>query len=284
MPIYISTSCLSFKKASDVIKKYQEEGIINIELGSDHIYEEGIEEYVKSLNFNFLIHNYFPAPKDRFIINLASSDKKIIDLSIGHAKRAIDLCKSIKSPIYGMHSGYRVDPNQLGEKFKKNKILPYKTAFDNFVKSLKEILDYAEKQNVKLAIEPNVLSEFNVINGKNELLLMCEYKEIESLFNEIKSENLGILLDLGHLKVTSNWLKFDKDEFVDKVAGKVFEIHIHDNDGKSDLHLDIKEESWPVNIIQKEKFKNIPICLESKITDMEGIKKSLSILNSKINI
>ncbi len=284
MNTYVSTSCLGLKKATDAIEKLSQAGINNIELGSSHIYQEGIEDYVASLDCNFLVHNYFPVPKEDFIINIASSNKKILDQSIAQAKRGIDLCVKIKSPIYSVHSGYLVDPEKLGEKFSAEGLVSYKTAFDIFVNSLKEILKYAEDKNIKVAIEPNVVAEFNLKNGKNELLLICEYHEIEDLFKLVNSKNLGILLDLGHLKVTSNWLKFNKDEFVDKVADKVFEIHIHDNDEKSDLHLDIKEDSWPVKIIQKEKFKNIPICLESKISDIEGIKKSLSILNNKINI
>lgn len=281
MPIYISTSCLGFgKKVSDVLKVFQEAGIKNIELGSSHVYEEGIEDYLNNLDANFIIHNFFPTPKKEFTMNLASKDEKILNLSREQAKRAIDLAEKIKAPLYSFHAGFRVDPeyNKLGQKFNTDKITPYNQAFDIFIDSVKEILDYAQNKNIKLAIEPNVLAEFNLINGKNELLLICEYWEIEKLFKRVNSDNLGILLDLGHLKVTSNCLNFDKDGFVDKVADKVFAIHIHDNDSKTDLHQNINEKSWALSVLKRKNFKKIPIILESHLPDIEEIKKTSNLL------
>jgi len=275
MSIYVSTRCLGpGKKVSDVLSIYQDNGIKNIELGSNHVYEEGVEDYLKQLDCNFIIHAFFPVPKESFSMNLASIDEKILKLSKEQAKKAIDLCAIIGAPLYSFHAGYRVDPTQLGNKFEQKGIVSYDKAFDIFVDSVKEILDYAEKKNVKLAIEPNVLNKFNIINSKNELLLMCEYWEIEELFKRINSDNLGILLDLGHLKVTSNWLNFDKDDFVEKVAEKVFEIHLHDNDSKFDSHLNVNKNSWAIDVLKRFNFKDIPITLEPNNLDIKEIKKT----------
>lgn len=277
MKTYVSTSCLGFgKKVSDVLKIYQDNGIKNIELGASHVYEEGIEDYIKKLDANFIIHSFFPPSKECFVMNLASIDKRILRLSLEQAKRMIDLSVKLKAPLCSFHSGFRVNPEQLGKKFKPKNIVSYDKAFDIFVESIKEILKYTEGKNVKIAVEPNVLNEFNIVNSKNELLLICEYWEIEELFKRINSDNLGILLDLGHLKVTSHWLNFDKDWFVEKVADKVFEVHLHDNDSKFDSHLNINENSWALDILKKHNFPIVT--LEPNKVSMSDIKKSYNLL------
>ena len=52
--------------------------------------------------------------------------------------------------------------------------------------------------------------------------------------------NLKLLIDLGHLAISANILKFDKYDFLKKVidnfSDKIFEVHISENDFKSDLH------------------------------------------------
>lgn len=290
MSIYVSTTCLGYKKVTDVLRKYKDEGIKNIELGSTHIYEKNIENYIENylsdLNCNFIIHNYFPPPQKEFVMNLASANKEILDLSIKQVKKAIDLCNKLGSPLYTLHAGFRINlrPKELGKKIEADEIIRYNVAFNIFVNSLKEILNYTTDKNVKVAIELNVPSGFNIVNGKNKFLLLCEYWEIENLFKKINSLNLGLLLDLGHLKVASHWLKFNKDWFVDKVANKVFEIHIHENNGRQDLHLNIDENSWCLDVINKKIFRNTPICLEAHNLTIRDIKKSYNLINNKLRV
>ena len=70
--LYVSTTFIKdnqkIKIALDILKSA---GIRNVELGSNHIYESNYN-YIKKYNFNFLVHNYFPIPKENFVINIAS--------------------------------------------------------------------------------------------------------------------------------------------------------------------------------------------------------------------
>ena len=49
----------------------------NIELSSNHSYENNYLKLLKGLNFSYLIHNYFPIPKKSFVVNIASKNKSI---------------------------------------------------------------------------------------------------------------------------------------------------------------------------------------------------------------
>lgn len=70
MSIYVSTSCLKNpRNVINVLKEYEKADIDNVELGSIHAHFDVRD--LKKFNFNFLIHNYFPPPKNAFNFNLA---------------------------------------------------------------------------------------------------------------------------------------------------------------------------------------------------------------------
>ena len=110
--LYVSTTFIKdnqkIKIALDILKSA---GIKNVELGSNHIYESNYN-YIKKYNFNFLVHNYFPIPKENFVINIASFDKKIREKSLNQIKKSINFYKKIGAKIYTFHPGFIVDPIQ----------------------------------------------------------------------------------------------------------------------------------------------------------------------------
>ena len=112
--IYVSTSCLKNPtNVSKVLDEYQKGDIENVELGSVHSSFD--IRILKKYDFNFLIHNYFPPPKNPFNLNLSSQNSVIRLKSIQLAKNAIDLCRKINSPIYTFHAGFTTDPKKLGK-------------------------------------------------------------------------------------------------------------------------------------------------------------------------
>ena len=86
------------KNLSKVLEQYQNGGIENVELGSIHSPFD--TKILKKYDFNYLIHNYFPAPKKSFIFNLSSPNLEIKKKSLQLAKNAIELCRKINSPMY----------------------------------------------------------------------------------------------------------------------------------------------------------------------------------------
>lgn len=85
----------------------------------------------------------------------------------------------------------------------------------NGINCFQEIADYANKLNIKVAIENTRLNGY-----------------LEYLLDNIKNDNLGICFDAGHFHVHF------KDEFnFDKFKNKIFAIHLHDNDMSADQHL-----------------------------------------------
>src|SRR3989338_11703648 len=116
-------------------------------------------------------------------------------------------------------------------------------------------------------MEPNVVQKFNLIEGKNELCLFADYLEISKLYKIIKKTSLGLLLDLGHTSVTSHWLNFDKDEFVEKCKDKIFAIHASNNNGLQDQHKSLTKDCWQTSKLKE--FKHVPIILETMNLSVE---------------
>jgi len=234
MAIYVSTTCLGDgRNVFDVLETYAEADLRNIELGSTHNHINDLSPArFKRYGFNFFCHHYFPPPQEPFIVNLASQDPMILKRSKEQIKRSIEFCYVLGIKLFTFHAGFRADPGESLNFSTEQSVTSYRRAFDTFVDSVKEIDCYASDMGVKIAVENNVLSEYNVIDGENPFLLLCKAEEFDELWASISSPGVGMLLDLGHLKVTSHWLGFDKYEFIGKVRDRVFAIHVHENNGR----------------------------------------------------
>ena len=277
--IYASTNCLLHpKNVEKVLSEYQKVEIENVELGSVHSRFD--VKILKKFNFNFIIHNYFPPPKIPFNFNLSSKNNETREKSIRLAKNAIDLCCDIESPLYTFHAGFTVDPPELGKPFPKINYLNRNHAINIYIQEVSKIIDYANAHGIKIAMEPNVVQEFNLVNGKNELCLFADLPEIEYFFKHLKNSSLGLLLDLGHTSVTSHWLNFDKDDFVEKCEDRVFAIHVSNNNGLQDQHKGLTEKCWQISKLKK--FKNLPIVLETMNLSIEELKENIQLAKNAI--
>ncbi len=272
--IFVSTSCLKNpKNITKVLDEYQKGNIENVELGSIHSPFD--IKILKKYNFNYLIHNYFPAPKKPFIFNLSSPNLEIRSKSLQLAKNAIDLCRKINSPLYTFHSGFTADSKKVGKDFIKKNVFSRSKALTTFIESIIELKDFANHSGIKIAFEPNIVQKHNLINKKNELLLLAEFDEIELFYKFFKKNQIGILLDLGHTAVTSHWLDFNKDDFVKKCLDKVTAIHISNNNGMKDEHKELTRDCWQVSKLKL--FKKKPIILETMNLTIDKIKKNIKI-------
>jgi len=274
MSLYISINALSDNfKLAKILEIYHQNQINKIELSSWPHYELKILNALKIYPASYLVHNYFPAPKKPFVFNLASSNPKIVQKSLKLAKKAIKLCKLIHSPFYSFHGGLLFDSEgQLEAKTKtfkiNSKIYDKKQARQTFLSNLEKLLLFAQKMKVRLLIENNVCTPLL----KNKLLFVDE-EDFLWLFSKIENKNVGILLDLGHLKVSAQTYGFKAEKFISKVKGKIQALHLHDNDGKNDLHWPLTYQSWSWQLLKSLKLKchNLSLILEARLQNIQEI-------------
>ena len=124
--IYISTGGYSNKSVYETIKYLSKFDLHNFELSGGK-YSPSQNKDLKELSFsnNFIVHNYFPPPKDAFVLNLASLDSAIHERSFQHIKSSIKLASQLKSPYYSFHAGFLVDPkvSELGRSVNKRNFM-----------------------------------------------------------------------------------------------------------------------------------------------------------------
>ena len=247
--IFISTGGFKSEKSINTINKLMKKGIYDIELSGGEYEVDQIKKIIsekklhKSLNLQ--VHNYFPPPRTPFVFNLGSLDKEISKISMNHALNSIKLASRLKSKYYSFHAGFLLDPKdkELGKKIKKRETYNREIAKNIFIERVNTLAKFAETKNITLLIENNVLSLNNFQEFKENILLMVDESECTEIMHRVRN-NVKMLVDVAHLKVSSNSLNFDRISFLKKLDKWIFAYHLSDNNGKSDSNEKIRLDSW----------------------------------------
>lgn len=250
----------------EILITCKEWGIDHLEFSAGLILDDNfLFEYPteETEGMNFLIHNYFPPPKEPFVVNLASNDSDVTDKSIELCKNAIDLCVKIGSPFYSVHAGFAINPkpHMLGRNMSQVERFSSDEAREIFFVNVKKLLNYSAEKGIYLLLENNVVSPFNAPDGKCDWLLLVEADEILSFISDFEGFAPGLLLDVGHLKVTARTLDFDPLQFMAKVKDVVRALHLSDNDGKEDNNMPFGNDAWFLPYIAD--FADLPMIIES---------------------
>ena len=278
--IFVSTTfAKDDSKISDVLLMCKKANISNVELGSNHVYEKNFKKIIKKYNFHFIVHNYFPTPKKSFVVNIASADRHIRNLSLKHIRKAIIFCRETNSKLYTFHPGFIGDPERASRNKKnydfiwekKSLNINYKLAFNYMYDSLKKIVNFAKIKGVKIAIETQGSSK------KNNFLLMQRPEEYQKLFQFFAPSELGVNLNIGHLNLASRAFNFSKLKFVEKLKPYIVAFELSHNNGIEDQHLPLKKNRWYWKIINDLDFLNTYKILEFRNTDVKKMKKAIEL-------
>ena len=174
--IYISTSCVKRAKISQSIAYLAKMGYQNIELsGGTNYYESYVNDLLelkKNYDLSYLVHNYFPPPKKHFVLNMASLNDDIYNMTMDHYISSIHLAKKIGAAKYGLHAGFLIDPgtDQLGKPISYQQVADRDKAIKRFCNGFNILKEKAD--TVDLYIENNVISASNFKTyGENVLML-----------------------------------------------------------------------------------------------------------------
>lgn len=274
--IYLSTGGFQKLTPQSVIQKYNKIGIKSIELsGGKYVHSQKIIKFLKEKhNINYALHNYFPVPKKKFVINLGSFEKKIFKKTFLNIKKSIDISSKLKSKYFGFHAGFLFDPNikDLGKKFTDVRLQDRKKTINLFLARVNLLAKEAKKKNVKILIENNVITIENFKKFKQDPLLLTHPDEIIKFFKNC-DKNVGLLLDVGHLKVSAKTLGFDLLRAHERLKPYIKGYHLSDNNGLRDSNKEFTKKSWFYDKLKKN-VKYISIEVYTK-----NIKKLKSLQN-----
>ena len=244
--IFISTGGRRDKSAIDTALNFYRQGIRHVELsGGLHSKEFLTELKTVPRDLILQIHNYFPPPATPFVFNLASNVFDISEMSIGLARNAIQISSGLERSIYSFHAGFRINPraNELGGKLVARQLMSRRLAIEIFIERVLLLAKEAESMGVRLMIENNVITQSNFNRfGEDPLLFTCP-DEIFAVMKEMP-KNVGLLLDVAHLKVSANTLDFDLINGHEKLKPWIKGYHLSDNSGDIDSNEQVTSASW----------------------------------------
>ena len=289
MKCYLSTSCFGNEPVAQAVEKCHEFDVGGVELSAPHPYEATDSLVAKLQKFNkmgckFTLHNYFPPPQKEFVLNIASVNREIAEAGKDLVENALHIAAQLRAPYFGVHAGYLADAvaQPDGMFLFEDKLQDYATALENAAIFVKKIASNADDAKVVLLLE-NLFP-----TPREKKSLFCAFDEIRDL-SDCVPPTVGLLLDLGHLNISSHILGFNKwaflESFLDAYGERLFEVHFSENNGRTDDHLGIDAGSWQldaaklIQTIKPASGNERVFCLESRHTKHEEIASSLHLIN-----
>jgi len=277
--IYVSSSCVKHKRIKDSVQELAYNGFENIELSGGSEHYEGFEDDLLELQvkyaLNYRCHNYFPPPKEHFVLNLASLNDEIYNKSFEHLEQAIELSKKLGAQKFGFHAGFFIDikVSEIGKKISKENLFDKEKSIQRFCDGFSKLKEFAG--DLKLYVENNVFSSTNAQTYEDENIFMLthsrEYKELKSIID------FNLLLDVAHLKVSTKTLGLNFENEFSSMMEQSDYIHISDNDALHDLNHKLQENSDLVELLKKQNLKDRDFTLEV-YDELYEISKSYSLL------
>jgi sugar phosphate isomerase/epimerase len=277
--IFISTVAFAGMDIDSIITKALEHQL-NIEFSSGLPYNADMGDIFLKAPIRRMPHNYFPAPADPFVLNLASGNNAIRQRSISMCRDGLHLAKGAGSPFYAAHAGFCIDPKptQLGQQLAVDQYFDKNTHWEIFLRSVTEILEVADQLEMDFLIENNVIAQFNIApNGMNPLFC-CDTAEMSRLLEDIRHPRLGILLDTAHLKVSAITLGFDMKKAFKAVSHLIRGIHHSDNDGMVDNNQPLTANYWCGSLLQP--FRNTTHVIEVKSLTIGEVFQQIALLQN----
>lgn len=243
--VFVSTGSFSGRPAESV-GRLLDDGVEFIELsgGVPHL---GLEQSIRDLSdrAHLQLHNYFPPADPPFVFNLASRNEAIRSRTLQAMQRAIEFSAELGAERYSLHAGFLVDPpvSFLGKSWKSLERTVVHEAESIFAGSVLELRELANGLGIRLLIENNVLTVGTRDQCGDDVLLMATRDQITTVMAQLP-EDVGLLMDVAHLKVTARTMGTDPLEELQALSGFTKGYHLSDNDGQSDSNGPVTAESW----------------------------------------
>ena len=279
--IYISSACVKRSNIAEVITLFAERNIKNIELSGGTDYYTGIEDDLKVLRkrygLTYACHAYFPPPKEPFVVNLASCNDKIYQRSIEHYEQCIRMLNSIGIRTLSVHAGFmiEVETDEIGKKLNNKIVYDKASAYDRFCSAYEYISKQCTINGIDFFLENNVLSSENYEEfGRHNYMMMTDYNSIIEMRKQL---DFNLLLDLGHLHVSSRTLGVNFQEECEKLGKYIGWMHLSENNGLFDEHKPLRAESEILKEFRKLYIPRMNVTLET-VGSIDEILQSMKLI------
>lgn len=282
--LYVSTNCFVDRSTEGIRAAVQLGGWTHVEFSEIRASAgEAISlcRQLRTEGVEVILHNYFPPAGDPFLLNLASLNPELLQRSRRHCEEAISLSAELGSPFFAAHAGFAADfpPSLLGDpqslrRFHQERkdLLSEKEAKEVFAESVKQLADFGKQHEVRFLIENHVAEDRLGYEAARSLLLYLEADDFGELAKKVGEDSFGMLLDVGHLRCTSQVLGFSKEEFCSALSQLICAFHLSDNDGHRDSHQPFGDQAWFLPVVRSH--PRAPATLEFNRCSREELLRS----------
>ena len=172
-----------------------------------------------------------------------------------------------------------MDPNveDFGKTLPKQIVNESSKILKLFIKRLNTLSKFAKKKDVMILIENNVLTKKNLKKFDKNPFLMTKLEECRKIMINT-DENVRLLIDVAHLKVSSRTLNYDPVKYLKKLDKWIEAYHLSDNNGIADENKNLTSRSW----FWKHLNNNAKYCtLELRDLSINNIHSQLNLCKRK---
>jgi|GEM_PF-1085005 len=278
--LFVSTTFLGRvpSKIEETLGLIQDLDINGIELGSTHQYDKDFLKKLQKTNFKRkLVHNYCPPAKRDLILNIASPEESIRKASVEHVKNCLQFAGKISAELYTLHPGFLADAlgtQVTSENYDfqfQSSFNDYETVFQCMTRSLEEILSYASKISVSVALE----TEGSI--KKSEYLLLQRPEEFIRI-KEIFGKDLYFNFNLAHSALAGKCFSFDPMDILEILGNQIKAVEISHCNLENDQHLPLQSDSFVFSYLNR--LPKVPWILEFRDSSLQELMESIQLIRS----
>lgn len=285
MPVWFSSGAFESRGIGDILRDARTRSVDHVELGSGTAYSPELFSHIRDAanHMRFLVHNYFPPPEKPFVLNIAARDDAGRARTLDLCHTAIALAAELGAPFYSVHAGFAaaLKPELLGRPAAQAAALTAgdidrDAAYEAMVETVKQLADFAVAHGVGLLIENNVISPLYLEKMPLNPLLLTRPDDLEPFFADVGRDNVGLLLDVGHAKVSATAEEFQPESFVEAAAPFLQGWHLSDNDGREDSNQPFNGDAWFIPFLNQ--FPNAEVIIEVYRIDADVMAQQQSVV------
>lgn len=182
----------------------------------------GLRRVVAETGFHLSVHAHFVD------VNLSSSNAAVRQNAIAIVQRDIAFAAQIGAELVVAHPGdigwFDFLPTDHPDYAEAQRVIDQLRVrcTAHALDSLTRCGGYAADRGVRLVFE-NMYCPWDVL---------VTPEDVSEAFRRERLDNVGFILDFGHSRVAGR----KPDEYVEALGGRIWHTHIHQNDGKYDVH------------------------------------------------
>lgn len=176
-------------------------------------------------------------------INLSTINSYLRKANLQCYKTYLNLAQQINAHTMVLHGGY-MHYDMAGIKALRT------MAKNNLIENLRILGDHAARKDIYIALENSPPNRYH--------LMVKDWQSHTHILKTVNHPQVKAILDIAHAHLH----QLDIAHYYQKIKNYLVELHVHNNDGQSDLHTAIDEGTINYQKFFKQNIIHVPVIME----------------------